>query len=91
MRVLEARFNVQHKTGAVTVVVGRVLCDGRQAVIEPAPATATVQHLDQSAMLTKLRFLVEASLPMPFERLRQLKSDFWSFVEIDPATAAGAG
>jgi hypothetical protein len=34
-------------------------------------------------MIEKLRYLVRESGPEPYERLRTLPSEFWSFVEID--------
>ena len=37
VRVLEARFHPGSKSERGTVVVGRVLCDGRAARIEPVP------------------------------------------------------
>jgi hypothetical protein len=82
-RILEARFHPRRKAGGPWIVVGRVCCRGDDVRIEAAcvdprdePGGATL------TMLEKLRYLVGASLPKPFERLRQLRSEFWSFVEI---------
>ncbi len=81
MRVLEARFHPRKKSGEPVIVVGRVYCEGRQARIEPAEADAAGSPV-RVAMLAKLRYLV-GTLGRPiFERLRELRSDYWSFVEV---------
>ena len=74
MPLLEARFHPQKKSGNGVVVVGRVRCDGTSAAVEP---------LSNGEMLEKLLFLVRESEPRPYERLTALRSDFWSFVEIE--------
>jgi len=74
MPLLEARFHPQKRAGNGVVVVGRVRCDGTSAEVEP---------LSNGEMLEKLLFLVRESEPKPYERLKALRSDFWSFVEID--------
>ena len=73
MPLLEARFHPKKKDGDAVVVVGRVRCEGRHAVIEP---------LASGEMFEKLCYLVRQSEPEPYERLRSLRSEFWSFVEI---------
>ena len=74
MPLLEARFHPQKKSGNGVVVVGRVRCEGSSAHVEPER---------EGEMLEKLLYLVRESEPEPYERLRALRSDFWSFVEID--------
>ncbi len=84
VRWLEARFHPQTRSDPDCVVVARVRCRERSASIEPLdPDAATVSsRLDRVALLAKLHFLVEASLPRPFERLRELRSAYWSFTEL---------
>ena len=74
MPLLEARFHPQKKSGEDVVVVGRVRCEGPSVSVEP---------LSNGEMLEKLLYLVRESEPRPYERLTALRSDFWSFVEID--------
>jgi hypothetical protein len=74
MPLLEARFHPQKKGGDNVVVVGRVHCQGRSARVESER---------DGEMLEKLLFLVRESEPEPYQRLLALRSDFWSFVEID--------
>jgi hypothetical protein len=85
MKVLEARFHPGKRTGDIFVVVGRVCCNGRGAVITPGqpPSRSTANiRLDFTAMVEKLRYLVRASGTKPFEKLRQLHSEYWSFIEV---------
>jgi hypothetical protein len=83
MRVLEARFHPWRKARGPFLVVARVICRRRRTVVE---ATVTGREerspSPQETMLQKLEYLVARSSPDPFHRLRQLRSDFWSFVEI---------
>jgi hypothetical protein len=74
MPLLEARFHPQKKCGDGVVVVGRVRCEGVNVSVEP---------LSNGEMLEKLLYLVRESEPRPYERLTALRSEFWSFVEID--------
>jgi hypothetical protein len=83
MRVLEARFHPWKKARGPFVVVARVLCRRRRAVIQPAPAGIDeLSTARQGSMLQKLEYLVAGSGRDAFQRLRDLRSDFWSFVEI---------
>jgi hypothetical protein len=83
MRVLEARFHPWRKAQGPFVVVGRVFCQRRRAVVEPAP-TGVEESVGarQGSMLQKLEYLVDRSGRDAFRRLQELRSDFWSFVEI---------
>jgi hypothetical protein len=74
MPLLEARFHPQKKSGDGVVVVGRVRCDG---------TNVSVEAMSNGEMLEKLLYLVRESEPRPYERLTALRSEFWSFVEID--------
>jgi hypothetical protein len=81
MRVLEARFHPRKKSGEPMIVVGRIYCEGRQVRIQPAEAEATTSPV-KLAMLDKLRYLVGTIGRPIFERLCELRSDYWSFVEV---------
>lgn len=76
MLVLEARFHPQKKNGPGVVVVGRVYCDGDRSWV-----AAGVRS--DGAMIAKLRYLVTASNPDPYQKLLKLTSDFWSFVAVN--------
>jgi hypothetical protein len=83
MRVLEARFHPQKRSGTAVVVVGRVLCDGGRTWLEPADLVAHdgLDGAAVAAMRDKLRYLVETSGESPCDKLLHLTSDYWSFVE----------
>ena len=65
------------------VSVGRVICDGDRVTIVPVNVSpAAVRPFDAARLREKLEFLV-----MSFPRdvcggLLQLRSEFWSFVEL---------
>jgi len=83
MRILEARFH-DEKTSGPFIIVGHVYCDGPRAVIKPARDELERPDVQPIApMVEKLRYLVQKSKPYPFEGLRGLRSNFWSFVEIE--------
>jgi hypothetical protein len=84
MRVLEARFHPWRKARGPFLVVGRVLCRRRRAVVRPAPPGLEEEAPPrQETMLQKLEYLVGRSGPDAFHRLRDLRSEFWSFVEVE--------
>jgi hypothetical protein len=86
MRVLEARFHPWRKARGPFVVVGRVLCRRRKAVVEPAaPVAEDAPEVRRETMLQKLDYLVARSGRNAFQRLLELRSEFWSFVEINTA------
>jgi hypothetical protein len=80
LKVLLAQFHPYADDSAI-VPVARVVCDGGQAWIEPVAVDGA--FTTTAGMLAKLRYLVERSGPIPFERLPQLRSRFWSFVKIE--------
>jgi hypothetical protein len=83
MRVLEARFHPWRKAQGPFLVVGRVVCRYRRAVVEPSLAGEEErQSVQRGTMLQKLNYLVGRSSPDAFHRLLRLRSEFWSFVEI---------
>ena len=82
MRVLEARFHPWKKAGGPFLVVGRVVYRRRDVSIEPSSAGLHERPSPHEAtMLQKLAYLVGDGGPGSFQRLRRLRSDFWSFVE----------
>ena len=90
MRVLEARFHPLKRTGNLAVVVGYVLCEGRQAFVRPAPPLPRGQAPDPGlpAMLDKLRYIVGTAGRHTYERLSSLNSDYWSFIDLENEKAA---
>ena len=92
MRVLEARFHPWRKAQGPFLVVGRVLCRGRRAVVEAtAPGDDDEESARRGTMLQKLNYLVGRSTPGAFQRLLRLRSEFWSFVEIEAFDRGGNG
>jgi hypothetical protein len=91
MRVLEVRFYPQKKAGKSFLIVGRVYCEGRKATIEAASNVRKVEPAaaGAAAMLEKLDYLVRESAPHPFDQLSELRSDYWSFVEVDDGPMEG--
>ncbi|HVR62367.1 MAG TPA: hypothetical protein VMU50_10735 [Polyangia bacterium] len=85
MRILEARFHPDAQVDGQGIVVGHVHCAARRATVEAEPAA--LPRGGAAAMLRKLQYLVDICAPAPFERLRQLRSRYWSFVEV-PAPSA---
>jgi hypothetical protein len=83
MRILEARFHPWKRAGGPFVVVGRIFCRRRRAVIEPVATSVDEPASDRrQTMLQKLEYLVARSGKDSFQRLLHLDSEFWSFVEI---------
>jgi hypothetical protein len=88
VRVLEARFYPSTRSNPISVVVGRVICDGRRARIERVEVPpAAVRPFDSARLHEKLEFIVMSVVGDPARGLLQLRSGFWSFVE----TQARAG
>ncbi|HEX3695798.1 MAG TPA: hypothetical protein VH374_10445 [Polyangia bacterium] len=85
MRILEARFHPDAQLTGEGIVVGRVRCTGGKATVEAQPGVATSGP--PATMLHKLQYLVSICVPGPFDRLRRLRSRYWSFVEIAPPGA----
>jgi hypothetical protein len=92
VRRLEARFHPSSKSTDRFVVVGRVVCDQHRATIEPVevPPNA-VRPFDSARLHEKLEFLVMSVAADPCRSLLELRSGFWSFVEIAmPGNDGGA-
>jgi hypothetical protein len=83
VRVLEARFHPKSKAGREVVIVGRIICEGARASIEPAEVSPrALKPFDSVRLLEKLRFLLATTADDPFKELPRLRSDFWSFHEV---------
>jgi len=94
MRVLEARFYPQRIGDEDFIVVAHVVWDGDHDRPSVRPSPSPMGSQDPATMLAKLQFLVESSAPETFSRLKALKSQFWSFVEVplsEPAGSDGEG
>jgi hypothetical protein len=83
MALLEARFHPHRKDGNDVLVVGRIRCSGSRATIESVTHSNGAGDPAVDAMIEKLQYLVRTSGTPPFERLLALRSEFWSFVEIE--------
>ena len=79
VKILLARFHPLADDSQI-VVVGRIICDGGNARLDAATLTGVFSA--PASLLIKLRYLIERAAPDPFERLRKLRSQFWSFVDI---------
>jgi len=84
MRILEARFAIDKRRRKRYVVIGRVYCSGRRALISPTTGACEAVHMDIAlcSMVEKLCYLLRNSGANPFDGLRSLRSDFWTFVEV---------
>ena len=80
-RVLLARFHprADERQG---VVVALVVCGPGGASLQAPPPTGAFSG--SASLVRKLRYLVEHAAPNPFESLRKLRSQFWSFTELNP-------
>lgn len=94
VKILEARFHPASKSGRGFVVVGRVLCEQHPASIERAAiAPGAAKPFDAARLYDKLEFLVMSVARNTYRELLELRSGFWSFVELpssdgDPGAAA---
>ena len=85
MRVLEARF--RRELDSPFLIVGHLVWlgspDRKPAFVKPAPSL--MDGASSDTFLSKLDYLVSTTAPDCFERLQQLRSRFWSFVEVAPS------
>lgn len=82
MRVLEARFHPRQKAGGDFIVVGHVVLEGERARPVVQPSSSLLARGEPATLLSKLQYLVSSNGQEAYERLRVLRSQFWSFVEI---------
>ena len=89
MRVLEARFHPQQKAGGDFIVVGHVVWEAERARPIVQPSRSLLARGEPATWLSKLQYLVSSNGPESFERLRVLRSQFWSFVEVSLVSSSG--
>ena len=88
MRTLVAKFHPARRSSSAAVTVGRVICDGKHAFLEPTEINSrAIQPFDPVRLAEKLQFLVASTAVDAYRELLQLRSEFWSFEE----TAANDG
>ena len=85
MRVLEARFRPAMESPVL--IVGHLVWSGQPEQDAPIvhPARSLMRDGSSGTFLSKLDYLVSSMSPDCFERLRRLRSRFWSFVEVAPS------
>jgi hypothetical protein len=85
MRVLEARF--RPAVESPFLIVGHLVWSGQPEEEAPVvhPARSLMREGSSGTFLSKLDYLVSSTAPECFERLRRLRSRFWSFVEVAPS------
>jgi hypothetical protein len=85
MRVLEARFHPPRSGQDYFILVAHVVWEKDS---DGPPSIRPVRSLwalgAPATMLSKLQFLVVNSGPETFTRLKGLRSEAWSFVDITP-------
>jgi hypothetical protein len=80
---LEARFSSRSKDDDAFVVVGRVVWkDETSASPTVVPSAALAKGPSEDPLLAKLRYLVDFVALGSFERLQNLPSKFWSFIDV---------
>ena len=89
LRVLEARFHPQQKTGGDFIVVGHVVWEVERGRPVVQPSRTLLSRSEPATLLSKLQYLVSINGPEAFERLQVLRSQFWSFVEV-PLVSGGS-
>jgi hypothetical protein len=89
MRVLEARFHTGKKGSGGFIVVGHVVWEGEHSWPVVQPSTELLMRSEPATLLSKLQYLVSVSGRESFERLQVLRSQFWSFVEVNLVSASG--
>jgi hypothetical protein len=81
MRVLEARFHPRRKDESEFVVVGRLVWSkaeqSERPIFQPSRASSV-----PDATAIKLRYFLAMTAPDCFHGLQNLRSEYWSFVEI---------
>jgi hypothetical protein len=82
MRTLEARFHPRRKDVGDFIVVGHVVWEGESAQPVVQPSTEVLARPERVTLLSKVEYLVSISARESFERLRTLRSQFWTFVEV---------
>ncbi len=89
MRVLEARFHTKIKDSGSFIVVGHVVWDSERAWPVVQPSTELLMRDEPATLLSKLQYLVAVNGQESFQRLQVLRSQFWSFVEVNLVSSSG--
>jgi hypothetical protein len=88
VRVLEARFH-SGKKGSGFIVVSHVVWDGERTRPVVQPSAELLMRSEPEMLLSKLQYLVSVNGRESFERLQVLRSQFWSFVEVNLVPSLG--
>ena len=89
MHVLEARFHTGNKDSGSFIVVGHVVWDSERAWPVVQPSTELLMRDEPATLLSKLQYLVAVNGQESFQRLQVLRSQFWSFVEVNLVSSSG--
>ncbi len=91
MHVLEARFHSRAAEDDDFVIVGRVFwVDGTRSENPLVLPSAPLAREDRpGALVTKLRYIVKVTAAGSFDRLRSLRSRFWSFSDVTTEVEKG--
>ena len=89
MNVLEARFHSPNWDKGSFIVVGHVVWDGEREWPVVQPSAELLMRDEPATLLSKLQYLVSVNGPEAFQRLKVLRSQFWSFVEVKSVTGSG--
>lgn len=82
VRVLEVRFYPQSKSKAAFVIFGHVFCgEGPASVERVRGAGHAVEPFEPERLYQQLDAIVTSTID-PFRDLLELRSRFWSFVEV---------
>ncbi len=80
MRILEARFH--SRRGPEYAVVGYLRWRDHRDLEPPfIEVSASVGAVARAQLLSRLQYLVRLTSPGSYERLQDLHSEFWSFVD----------
>jgi hypothetical protein len=84
MQTLEARFHPPPASKETFFVVAHIIWDGGPWELRPrvVPVPSLVNARAPATLLATLRHLVLKTGPTSFDRLRALKSRYWSFVVV---------
>ena len=89
MRVLQARFHSNSKDCGSFVVVGHVVWESDRSWPVVQPSTELLMRDEPATLLSKLQYLVAVNGQESFHRLQILRSQFWSFVEVNLVSSSG--
>lgn len=87
--MLEARFHPYRRGDQRYIVAGWVIFEGGfpPVVLAAAPAAESTSLAESRALLLKVRYLVDITAAASLAGLRELRSSFWSFVDVPESQA----